>query len=116
LELEHGRASPISPQVDHRDTARTERRWRARQEGGLSSPGVNRQSFLSWSTTSFWFRSMLVPVYERFWWWGLASDGEVMTMQIDNKSDSLSNNLWAEMTLMTALVVILLGILWQFLW
>jgi len=46
---------------------------------------------------------------------GLASDGEVMTMQIDNKSDSLSNNLWAEMTLMTALVVILLGILWQFL-
>jgi hypothetical protein len=47
LELEHGRTSPISPQVDHRDTARTERRWRARQEGGLSSPGVNRQSFLS---------------------------------------------------------------------
>jgi hypothetical protein len=38
-----------------------------------------------------------------------------MTMQIDNKSDSLSNNLWAEMTLMTALVVILLGISWQFL-
>jgi hypothetical protein len=38
-----------------------------------------------------------------------------MTMQIDNKSDSLSNNLWADMTLMTALVVILLGILWQFL-
>jgi hypothetical protein len=40
---------------------------------------------------------------------------EVMTMQIDNKIDSLSNNLWAEMTLMTALVVILLGVLWQFL-
>jgi hypothetical protein len=40
---------------------------------------------------------------------------EVMTVQIDNKIDSLSNNLWAEMTLMTALVVILLGILWQFL-
>ena len=40
---------------------------------------------------------------------------EVMTMQIDNKIDSLSNNLWAEMTLMTALVVILLGILWQLL-
>jgi hypothetical protein len=38
-----------------------------------------------------------------------------MTIQIDNKIDSLSNNLWAEMTLMTALVVILLGILWQFL-
>jgi hypothetical protein len=30
-------------------------------------------------------------------------------MQIDNKSDSLSNNLWAEMTLMTALVVLLFG-------
>jgi hypothetical protein len=41
--------------------------------------------------------------------------GKFMTMQIDNKIDSLSNNLWAEMTLMTALVVILLGILWQFL-
>jgi hypothetical protein len=38
-----------------------------------------------------------------------------MTMQIGNQSDSLSDNLWAEMTLMTALVVILLGILWQFL-
>jgi hypothetical protein len=25
---------------------------------------------------------------------GMASDGEVMTMQIDNKSDSLSDNLW----------------------
>jgi hypothetical protein len=36
-------------------------------------------------------------------------------MQIDNKSDSLSDNLWEEMTLMTAVVVILLGILWQFL-
>jgi hypothetical protein len=41
---------------------------------------------------------------------------EVMTMQIDNKIDSLSDNLWEEMTLMTAVVVILLGILWQFLW
>ena len=32
--------------VDHRDTARTERRWRTRQEGGLSSPAsiVNRSS------------------------------------------------------------------------
>jgi hypothetical protein len=32
-----------------------------------------------------------------------------MTMQIDNKSDSLSDNLWEEMTLMTAVVVILLA-------
>jgi hypothetical protein len=40
---------------------------------------------------------------------------EVMTMQIDNKIDSLGDNLWEEMTLMTAVVVILLGILWQFL-
>ena len=38
-----------------------------------------------------------------------------MTMQIDNKSDSLGDNLWAEMTLMTAVVVILLAIFWQFL-
>ena len=41
---------------------------------------------------------------------------EVMTMQIDNKADSLNDNLWAEMSLMTALVVILLAISWQFLW
>ena len=46
---------------------------------------------------------------------GLASVGEVM-MQIDNKGDSLHDNLWAEMSLMTALVVILLAIFWQFLW
>ena len=47
--------------------------------------------------------------------WGLASVGEVMTMQIDNKADSLNDNLWAEMSLMTALGVIVLAILWQFL-
>jgi hypothetical protein len=46
---------------------------------------------------------------------GLASDGEVMTMQIDNKGHSLTDNLWAEMSLMTALVVILLAVSWQFL-
>jgi len=38
-----------------------------------------------------------------------------MTMQIDNKADSLNDNLWAEMSLMTALGVIVLAILWQFL-
>jgi hypothetical protein len=38
-----------------------------------------------------------------------------MTMQIDNKSHSLTDNLWPEMSLMTALVVILLAVLWQFL-
>ena len=42
--------------------------------------------------------------------WGLASVGEVMTMQIDNKGDSLTDNLWTEMSLMTAVVVILLAI------
>jgi hypothetical protein len=46
---------------------------------------------------------------------GLASVGEVMTMQIDNKSESLNANLWAEMSLMMALVVVLLGVFWQFL-
>jgi hypothetical protein len=59
---------------------------------------------------------MLVPVHECFLIKRLASDGEVVTMQIDNKSDSLSDNLWAEMSLMMALVVILLTISWQFLW
>jgi hypothetical protein len=39
-----------------------------------------------------------------------------MTMQINNhKSDSLPDNLWAELSLMMALVVILLAIAWQFL-
>ena len=38
-----------------------------------------------------------------------------MTMQIDNKGDSLTDSLWAEMSLMTALVVILLAVFWQFL-
>jgi len=38
-----------------------------------------------------------------------------MTMQIGNKNDTLNGNLWAEMSLMTAVVVILLTILWQFL-
>ena len=46
---------------------------------------------------------------------GLASVGEVMTMQIDNKADRLNDNLWAEMSLMTALGVIVLAILWQLL-
>ena len=47
---------------------------------------------------------------------GLSSVGEVMAMQIYNKGDSLNDNLWAEMSLMTAGVVIVLAILWQFLW
>ena len=37
-------------------------------------------------------------------------------MQIYNKGDSLNDTLWAEMSLMTAVVVIVLAILWQFLW
>ena len=47
---------------------------------------------------------------------GLASVGEVMTMQIGNKGESLNANLWAEMSLMMALVVVLLAVFWQFLW
>jgi hypothetical protein len=46
---------------------------------------------------------------------GLASVGEVMTTQIDNKGESLNANLWAEMSLMMALVVVLLAVFWQFL-
>jgi hypothetical protein len=46
---------------------------------------------------------------------GPASIGEVMAMQIDNKGDSLTDNLWAEMSLMAVLVVIVLATLWQFL-
>jgi hypothetical protein len=38
-----------------------------------------------------------------------------MTMQIDNKGESLHPNLWAEMSLMMALVVVLLAVFWQFL-
>jgi hypothetical protein len=39
-----------------------------------------------------------------------------MIMQINNqKSDSLTDNLWTELSLMMAMVVILLAIAWQFL-
>ena len=39
-----------------------------------------------------------------------------MTMQSNNhKSDSLTDNLWTDLSLMMALVVILLAIAWQFL-
>ena len=40
---------------------------------------------------------------------------EVMTMQIDNKGESLKANLCAEMSMMMALVVVLLAVFWQFL-
>jgi hypothetical protein len=47
--------------------------------------------------------------------WGAGLSMEVMTMQIDNKGESLNANLWAEMSLMMALVVVLLAVFWQFL-
>jgi len=58
---------------------------------------------------------MLFPFMSGLLTWGLAFVREVMTMQIDNKNDSLNDNSWAEMSLMTALVVVVLAILWQFL-
>ena len=41
---------------------------------------------------------------------------EVMTMQIDNKGDGLTDNLWAEMSLMMVLVVIVLALAWRYVW
>jgi hypothetical protein len=41
---------------------------------------------------------------------------EVMTMQSDNKGDSLTDNLWAEMSLMMVLVVIVLALAWRYVW
>jgi hypothetical protein len=39
-----------------------------------------------------------------------------MTMQSNNKGDSLTDNLWAEMSLMMVLVVIVLALTWQYVW
>jgi hypothetical protein len=61
---------------------------------------------------------MLIPVHERFltsYPWGWRA-GEVMTMQSDNKGDSLTDNLWAEMSLMMVLVVIVLAVAWRYVW
>ena len=41
---------------------------------------------------------------------------EVMTMQSDNRGDSLTDNLWAEMSLMMVLVVIVLALAWRYVW
>ena len=35
---------------------------------------------------------------------------------IDNKGDSLTDNLWAEMNLMMVLVVIVLALAWRYVW
>jgi len=37
-------------------------------------------------------------------------------MQIDNKGDGLTDNLWAEMSLMMVLVVIVLALAWRYVW
>jgi hypothetical protein len=39
-----------------------------------------------------------------------------MTMQSNNKGDSLTDNLWAEMSLMLVLVVMVLALAWQYVW
>jgi hypothetical protein len=39
-----------------------------------------------------------------------------MTMQSNNKGDSLTDNLWAEMSLMMVLVVIVLALAWRYVW
>ena len=41
---------------------------------------------------------------------------EVMTMQSDNRGDSLTDNLWAEMSLMTAVIVIAIALAWAYIW
>jgi len=37
-------------------------------------------------------------------------------MQSDNKGDSLTDDLWAEMNLMMVLVVIVLALAWRYVW
>jgi hypothetical protein len=46
----------------------------------------------------------------------MKSPPEVMTMQSNNKNDSLTDNLWAEMSLMMVLVVIVLALAWRYVW
>jgi len=37
-------------------------------------------------------------------------------MHSDNRGDSLTDNLWAEMSLMMVLVVIVLALAWRYVW
>ena len=37
-------------------------------------------------------------------------------MQSDNKGDSLTDNLWAELSLMTAVIVIAIALAWAYVW
>ena len=37
-------------------------------------------------------------------------------MQSDNRGDSLTDNLWVEMSLMMVLVVIVLALAWRYVW
>jgi len=39
-----------------------------------------------------------------------------MTMQSHHKGHSLTDNLWAEMSLMTAVIVIVMVLAWQYVW
>jgi hypothetical protein len=39
-----------------------------------------------------------------------------MTLQSDNKGHSLTDNLWAELSLMTAVTVILIALAWRYVW
>ena len=39
-----------------------------------------------------------------------------MTMHIDNKDRSLTDNLWAVMSLMMVVVVIILALTWGYVW
>jgi hypothetical protein len=58
---------------------------------------------------------MLLPDPECLLIVGPAS-GEVMTMQSNDQGDSLTDNLWAEMSLMIVLVVIVLALAWRYVW
>jgi hypothetical protein len=39
-----------------------------------------------------------------------------MTLQSDNKSHSLIDNLWAELGLMTVVIVIVIALAWRYVW
>ncbi len=39
-----------------------------------------------------------------------------MTMQSDNKAHGLANNIWAQLGLLTVVVVIAIGLAWRYVW
>lgn len=47
---------------------------------------------------------------------GIRREVITMTMQSDNKAHGLANNIWAQLGLLTVVVVIAIGLAWRYVW